>query len=189
MSGVADSGPNGISASVARMRPFERSLPMQLMRAREAVMARFRPHLHARGLTDQQWRIIRALNDAGRLDIAELGERCCIHPASLSRILPKMEQDGLLSRRTSSRDQRRQQVSLAPRGRRLFAETAPESEAIYAALARAIGPRHLDELYLALDRMLANLSDDQEVEKPSKLTAAVLRNPAKRAVPSAKRNR
>ncbi len=48
------------------MRPFERSLPMQLMLAREAVMQRFRPHLNARGLTDQQWRIVRALNEVDR---------------------------------------------------------------------------------------------------------------------------
>ena len=48
--------------TASRMRPFERSMPMQLMLAREAVMQRFRPHLNAQGLTDQQWRIIRALN-------------------------------------------------------------------------------------------------------------------------------
>ena len=187
MSKADDRGMRGVSAGATGMRPFERSLPMQLMRAREAVMARFRPHLHARGLTDQQWRIIRALNEADRLDIAELGERCCIHPASLSRILPKMEEDGLVSRRTSRHDQRRQQVSLAPRGRRLFAETAPESEAIYAALARAIGPRQLDDLYLALERMLASLAGKQAEKKSSKVAVAAVRTPAKRVTPSAKR--
>lgn len=189
MSRTEDRSTREASAVAAGMRPFERSLPMQLMRAREAVMARFRPHLYARGLTDQQWRIIRALNDAGRLDIAELGERCCIHPASLSRILPKMEDDGLVSRRTSRHDQRRQQVSLTPRGRRLFVETAPELEAIYAALARAIGPRHLDELYLALERMLASLAGKTAGKKPSKVAPAAVRNPAKRAAPSARRGR
>ena len=76
------------------IRPFERSLPMQLMRAREAVMARFRPHLKARDLSDQQWRIIRALSETDALAIAELSARCCIHPASLSRMLPALEQDG-----------------------------------------------------------------------------------------------
>ena len=63
-----------------RMRPFERSLPMQLMRAREIVMARFRPHLNAHGVTDQQWRIIRALNETDGLEIADLGR--AVLPAS-----------------------------------------------------------------------------------------------------------
>ena len=48
----------------SRGRPFARSLPMQLMRARELVMRHFRPHLHDHDLTDQQWRIIRALTEA-----------------------------------------------------------------------------------------------------------------------------
>ena len=43
------------------MRAFSRSLPMQLLRAREAVMQRFRPMLHQHGVTEQQWRVIRVL--------------------------------------------------------------------------------------------------------------------------------
>jgi DNA-binding MarR family transcriptional regulator len=43
------------------MREFSRSLPMSLLRAREAVMRQFRPSLREHGLTEQQWRILRAL--------------------------------------------------------------------------------------------------------------------------------
>src|SRR5208283_3623306 len=43
------------------MREFSRSLPMSLLRAREAVMRHFRPSLRRHGLTEQQWRILRAL--------------------------------------------------------------------------------------------------------------------------------
>ena len=45
----------------APMREFSRSLPMSLLRAREAVMRQFRPSLREHGLTEQQWRILRAL--------------------------------------------------------------------------------------------------------------------------------
>lgn len=140
------------------MRPFERSLPMQLMLAREAVMQRFRPHLNARGLTDQQWRIIRALNEVEAVEIADLGRVCCLHAASLSRILPKLEEDGLTARRNSKNDQRRVIVSLTAKGRRLFDEVAPESEAIYAALAREIGPARLDQIYSLLDEVIGILA-------------------------------
>jgi homoprotocatechuate degradation regulator HpaR len=142
----------------SRMRPFERSLPMQLMLAREAVMQRFRPHLTARGLTDQQWRIIRALNEVAELDIVALGAVCCLHAPSLSRILPKLEAEGLISRRGNKLDQRRVVVSLTARGRRLFDAVAPESEAIYAALAREIGPARLDQIYRLLDGIIGNLA-------------------------------
>jgi homoprotocatechuate degradation regulator HpaR len=141
----------------SRMRPFQRSLPMQLMLAREAVMQRFRPHLNENGLTDQQWRIIRALNEVESRDIVELGRACCLHTASLSRILPKLEADGLVSRRTNKQDQRRVSVSLTARGRRLFDIVAPQSEAIYETLAREIGPVRLEQVYALLDEVIGIL--------------------------------
>lgn len=162
----------------SRMRPFERSLPMQLMLAREVVMQRFRPHLNARGLTDQQWRIIRALNEVNELEIVELGKNCCLHAASLSRILPKLEADGLIARRSHRKDQRRVVVSLAAKGRRMFETLAPQSEAIYAALAREIGPEKLDQIYALLDDVIGILAQPGTKRR---VAAARSRTPVKRA--------
>jgi homoprotocatechuate degradation regulator HpaR len=141
----------------AAMRPFSRSLPMQLMRAREAVMRRFRPHLLARGFSDQQWRIVRALADADSMEIGELAEECQIHPASLSRMLPKLARDGLIDRKNHKEDQRRVVVSITPRGRTLFRNVAPESENIYAAVERDFGAKKLRDLYRLLDELIETL--------------------------------
>ena len=46
------------------MRPFSASLPMALLLARESTMRRFRPLLAEHGLTEQQWRVLRALASA-----------------------------------------------------------------------------------------------------------------------------
>jgi len=161
----------------ARMRPFQRSLPMQLMLAREAVMQRFRPHLNGHGLTDQQWRIIRALNEVDSLDIAALGRACCLHTASLSRILPNLEADGLVSRRADKRDQRRVSVSLTAKGRKLFETVAPQSEAIYPQLAQEIGPHRLEQIYTLLDEAIGIL---EKPRRPVKAAAARSREATKR---------
>lgn len=153
------------------MRPFARSLPMQLMRAREAVMERFRPHLVERGLTDQQWRVIRALSEVEALEILDLAARCCILPASLSRMLPKLAEDGVLARRAHALDQRRVVVSLTPRGRKLFATLAAESEAIYAGIASEIGVARLQELYRLLDDTIAALGDKPSGDATGKRAA------------------
>lgn len=161
----------------ARMRPFQRSLPMQLMLAREAVMQRFRPHLNAHGLTDQQWRIVRALNEVETMDIAALSRACCLHTASLSRSLPNLEAAGLISRRANKQDQRRVSVSLTAKGRHLFEAVAPQSEAIYAQLAQDIGPARLEQVYALLDEVIGRL------EKPrpaAKSAAARSRNAVRR---------
>jgi homoprotocatechuate degradation regulator HpaR len=149
----------------ARMRPFQRSLPMQLMLAREAVMQRFRPHLNEHGLTDQQWRIIRALNEVEAMDIAALARLCCLHTASLSRTLPNLEADGLISRRVNKQDQRRVGVSLTAKGRRLFETVAPQSEAIYARLAQEIGPQRLEQVYGLLDEVIGILETPRPAVK------------------------
>ena len=49
-------------------RVTARALPIALLRAREAVMWRFRPLVAAASLTDPQWRVLRVLNEFGPLD-------------------------------------------------------------------------------------------------------------------------
>lgn len=136
------------------MRPFARSLPMQLLRAREAVMQEFRPHLRRHGMTEQQWRIVRALIGAEAMEINELGTISAIHPASLSRMLPALEAEALIERRPDRHDQRRTLVSVTAKGRALFTKVAPESEHIYADIERRIGPAKLRALYQLLDHVL-----------------------------------
>lgn len=127
---------------------------MLLLLSREAVMQRWRPFLHARGLTDQQWRVMRALREVDSLEIIELGKRCCIHPASLSRILPKLAAQRVIARRHNAADQRRVIVSLTPAGRRVVEKTVAEGTRIYAELACDIGPQRLDHLYERLEELI-----------------------------------
>jgi homoprotocatechuate degradation regulator HpaR len=136
------------------MRPFARSLPMQLLRAREALMQQFRPHLRARGLSEQQWRVVRALVETGSMEINTLGEACQIHPASLSRMLPNLEKEGRIERRADPDDQRYTIVSITAKGRALFERVAKESEEIYRAIERRIGSHDVKLLYDLLDKTI-----------------------------------
>lgn len=127
---------------------------MQLLRAREAVMQRLRPHLHQLGFTDQQGRIMRSLAEVEWIDMVELSRRCCIHPASLSRIIPRLEDKGIVKRRPSSEDARRMTVSLTRKGRSTFDLLSFESEVIYADLATELGAARLQELHRSLDALI-----------------------------------
>ena len=75
----------------APMREFSRSLPMSLLRAREAVMRQFRPSLRNHGLTEQQWRILRALTAVDTIEVTELARVAFLLGPSLSRILRDLE--------------------------------------------------------------------------------------------------
>ena len=153
-------------ASAARqvpMRDFSRSLPMSLLRAREAVMRQFRPNLREHGLTEQQWRILRALAAIEAAEVTELARTAFLLGPSLSRILRDLEARNLIERRTAKTDQRRSMVSISREGVKLMASVAPSSEAIYAEITQRFGARKLAELQEMLGELeesLAGLDGD-----------------------------
>ena len=61
-------------------------------------MARFRPILHARDVTEQQWRVIRVLGEESPLDASEVADRACVLAPSLTRIIRALEERRLISR-------------------------------------------------------------------------------------------
>jgi homoprotocatechuate degradation regulator HpaR len=101
------------TARRAPMRDFSRSLPMSLLRAREAVMRQFRPSLRNHGLTEQQWRILRALTAVDTIEVTELARVAFLLGPSLSRILRDLEARQLIERKTAEADQRRAVVSIS----------------------------------------------------------------------------
>lgn len=147
-------------SSKFKMRGFSQSLPMALLRAREAVMRRFRPGLRSRGVTEQQWRILRALAHSGPLEVTALAQATYLLAPSLSRILPDLEARELISRRQSDSDLRRAVVSLGPKGLKLIAAHAPDSEEIYESIARSFGRDRLDQLFTLLRELEETLDAD-----------------------------
>jgi homoprotocatechuate degradation regulator HpaR len=136
------------------IRGFERSLPMALIRAREAVMRRFRPTLNAHGLTEQQWRVLRALADADRpVSVGELADATLLLGPSLSRMLATLATRGLVTRSSDGDDGRRSEISITTTGRELVAVIGPSSELEYARIADHLGHAELAELYRLLARL------------------------------------
>lgn len=129
-----------------RLRDFSRSLPMSLLKAREAVMSHFRPSLNHFGITEQQWRVLRALTAVETIEIMALAERTFLLAPSLSRILKDLDERGLIVRRASKTDLRRGLVSISARGRDLIAKAGEHSEAIYVEITERFGANRLAQL-------------------------------------------
>src|SRR5260221_11142659 len=147
------------TARRAPMREFSRSLPMSLLRAREAVMRQFRPSLRNHGLTEQQWRILRALTAVDAIEVTELARVAFLLGPSLSRILRDLEARHLVERRAAEADLRRGLVSLPAKGLKLIEAVAPSSEAIYAEITSRYGARKLAELQDMLAELERGLAE------------------------------
>ena len=143
------------SGSVAPAGFAHRNLPLLLLQARERVIGRFRPILNAHGVTEQQWRIIRALLEVGSYEPREIGEVCRISSPSLAGVLARMDDLGLVVRKRVAHDQRRVQVALTPKSRAIAVRIAPLVEAKYRVLEDEVGAQLLDRLYRTLDEVLA----------------------------------
>ena len=136
----------------AVLRGFDRSLPMALLRSRESLMRRFRPVLADHDLTEQQWRVIRALAASDLpMDVGEIADATFLLGPSLSRILSNLEQRSLIVRNVDPADQRRSSVELSGAGKDLFARVAPRSEQIYREIEDRFGADRLLELLQLLD--------------------------------------
>jgi homoprotocatechuate degradation regulator HpaR len=157
------------------MRTFPQSLPMALLRAREAVMRRFRPGLRNHGVTEQQWRVLRALAHSGPLSISDLANTTCLLPPSLSRILPDLESRSLIRRRQADADQRSSVISLEPKGLRLIATHAPYSEEVYDGIEQHFGAARLAQLFGLLRELEASLVDNGGAAAPARTRAPTRR--------------
>ena len=136
------------------LRDFDRSLPMSLLKAREAVMREFLPSLRSHKLSPEQWRVIRALVQEDGLELAEISLRCFLLAPSLSRISQNLEKRNIVERKNVDSDQRRSKLFLTKEGRKLFETLAPESEQQYLEIANKFGEEKLDTLYELLSDLV-----------------------------------
>ena len=155
-----------------------RNLPALLLQAREALMARRRPALRRHGLSDQQWRVLRVLAEAagaahtrvadqgaslneradcgvdGGIETGALAKGAFILGPSLTGILARMERDGLVVRKRSTRDARRFWVAASPKGLALVGALSVEIEFQYQEVSVHLGAERLTELYAMLDDLI-----------------------------------
>lgn len=134
-------------------RATRRSLPMSLLRAREAMMSHFRPMLDKHRVNEQQWRVIRVLAEAGQLDASEVAERANILAPSLTRMIRAMAERGLIEKARDAGDGRRVMLTIAPAGIALLREVSPDSARIYADLEARFGKDNVTALIALLDAL------------------------------------
>lgn len=136
-----------------------RTLPMALLKARELVMEEFRPLLRSYGVTEQQWRVLRVLREAGSIDASHLAN---ILSPSLSRILKTMANEGYIDVQKDKSDGRRLLIRLTQKGRDVLREVAPSSANVYSCLEARLGRDRIERLLNDLDWVIEVLSQPPE---------------------------
>ena len=150
MSKLKSSRPGARNAHDGAAEFSETSLPVSLLRAREAVMTHMRPILRSHGVTEQQWRVLRALSATQPLDKTTLADRAALLMPSLLRILKDLEQERLIRLVKSRSNARLSHVMLTKAGA-AYVHTVSDALAKMGRVVRAeIGADAVDELIALL---------------------------------------
>ncbi|MEZ5870446.1 MAG: homoprotocatechuate degradation operon regulator HpaR [Nitratireductor sp.] len=139
----------------AAFGPTSRSLPIALLRAREAVMGPVRDMLQKSNVSEQQWRVLRVIEESGEIEQTAIAKAACLQLPSLTRILRNMEKEGYVTRRTDKDDRRKSMVSISGSGRQLIADHAAQNAEIFGRLEGLYGREKLDQLLDLLEELRA----------------------------------
>ena len=123
-----------------------RSLPIALIRSREKVMGPIRDMLKASGITEQQWRVLRVLSETGPQDLTQISDKAGLLLPSLSRIIRKLLNGGLVVSSINSRDRRRQTVVITPEGQKIIDDNLPQATKIAEELQHHLGTERYEQL-------------------------------------------
>lgn len=111
------------------------------------------------GITEQQWRVLRVLQEEGPLEPTRIAETACLLLPSLTRILQKLEEKGLIHRRRDPDDKRKQIIVVTAEGRALIDANLDRARALNERVRDAMGAERHDAL-LDLLNMLHELDFD-----------------------------
>lgn len=112
---------------------------MRLLWALDHALQRRSKQMQATlGITGPQRLVIRLVGRFPGIPAGRLAELLHVHPSTLTGILERLEQQGLIARRRDSRDRRRSLLGLTQKGRRLDVATEGTVEASVSSVLSAL---------------------------------------------------
>jgi DNA-binding MarR family transcriptional regulator len=102
------------------------------------------------GITGAQLFVLRVLGDHPGLSINELAERTMTHQSSVSVVVSRLVERGLVSRAPAPDDRRRQLVTLTPRGRAIRRTGPAVAQEVLVQAIRALSPARRRALAVSL---------------------------------------
>ena len=114
---------------------LEKQLCFAVYATAHAFTRAYKPILDQVGLTYPQYIVMLVLWEKAELPVKTIGEQLDLDSGTLSPLLKRLEQSGLIKRTRDSRDERQVIVSLTPKGQAMKGEV----NTIMSSIGEAIG--------------------------------------------------
>jgi MarR family transcriptional regulator for hemolysin len=109
------------------------------------------------GMTRAQWAVLVRLDRAEGLNQSELAEMLDLQPITLTRLLDKLADSGLIERRPDPDDRRAKRLFLTPAARPLLEHLGVVGEDIMVAVLDGLEPPAIEQMLGQLDVVRGNL--------------------------------
>lgn len=145
---------------------LDQQLCFALYAASRAVTAAYRPLLEELGLTYPQYLAMLVLWERDGLTVRELGRRLQLDSGTLTPLLKRLQQAGLVDRQRRRSDEREVEIRLTPEGR----ELRLRAEQIPACLAArlCLGPDDMRRLRDELRQLAARVTRPSDISPPTR---------------------
>ncbi|MDO9142055.1 MAG: MarR family transcriptional regulator [Methylobacter sp.] len=130
----------------------------ELLRTHQAFLAYAASHVHTLDLTLPQYDILITLGDTAGMSFKKLGEKTLITKGTLTGVISRLEDKGLVQRAASKTDGRSQIVQLSAAGGDLYQRSYPEHLAFINRIFTDYAPEEVGNLEAALRRLQQTVS-------------------------------
>jgi DNA-binding MarR family transcriptional regulator len=131
-----------------------------IMRAQQIVLARVDDALKPFGLTFARYEalVLLTFSRQGALPLGKMGERLMIHPTSVTNIVDRLEQQGLVRRVDHPSDRRTTLCEITSEGRALVDEATEAVTAVDLGITGLTG-REVEQLTSLLEKLRRDSGD------------------------------
>jgi DNA-binding MarR family transcriptional regulator len=123
----------------------------------EALKACCQEHEKPYSITPPQWGVLSLLLEQDGVTISSISQRRGVDPPTVTGIVTRLEQHGLVERRHDKHDRRQVMVYLTGEGRDIMQYLPQAARAFEETATRGISQAELQELIARLQRIVANL--------------------------------
>ncbi|WP_033074618.1 MarR family winged helix-turn-helix transcriptional regulator [Sphingopyxis sp. MWB1] len=110
------------------------------------------------GVTALQWRLMIYLRRHEGIRQGPLAELIEVEPITLSRMVDRLAEAGLMERRADPTDRRAWLLYLTPHAQQLLNSIAPTTDALVAEATEGLSAAEIDQLTRLVERVRGNLS-------------------------------
>ncbi|HPJ61946.1 MarR family transcriptional regulator [Lentimicrobium sp.] len=141
---------------------LENQLCFPVYAASRLITREYQPYLEKLGITYPQYLVLMILWENDRLPVTDIARKLILNTNTITPLLKRMEQTGLIARKRSPEDERKVMIELTDKGRAMQEEAARIPEALVNQLMKGdLKAGELIELKSRLTALISLLSANE----------------------------